>query len=198
MSSVTEAIAKAKALSNWINQHVDGLHVAAKNRVLLSVACLHLGLEYHDGIIVLVERGLYGPAFGLLRLVFESYVRGLWLFHCATYSDLERFERDKCKQKFASLILDLEKISAYSDGVLSRTKDDSWRLLNSLTHAGHEQLRRRTTLTSIENDYREHEVVAALQFAGAVAIMSTVGLATVLNDALLAKLAFEQSKVFSS
>ena len=37
---------------------------------------------------------MYGSAASLLRLVFEAYIRGLWLAYCATDSDLARFRKD--------------------------------------------------------------------------------------------------------
>ena len=95
------------------------------------------------------------------------------------------------------LIRDLEKLEAFSVGVLSRAKQDSWKLFNSFTHSGYLHVRRRNTQTGIEANYPEQEIVAALDFAGAVAIMSTIGFATVAGNNDLAGRAYEKSKLFS-
>jgi hypothetical protein len=171
--------------------------MVSERRTRLAAGCLHLALDHHDAIILLTQHAVYGSAFALLRLIFEAYVRGSWLQHCASETDLDKFEHDTLNRDFASLVSDLEKLEAFSVGVLSRTKKDIWKLFNSFTHSGYHHVRRRNTQNGIEADYPEQEIIAALNFAGAVAIMSTIGFATVAGNTDLAKNAYEKSKLFS-
>lgn len=196
-SELSQAITKSKELSNWISQNIDGLPMVSERRSRLAAACLHLAFDHHDAIILLTERAIYGSAFALLRLIFEAYVRGSWLQLCASETDLDKFENDKLERDFASLISDLEKPDAFRVGVLSRAKQDSWGLLNSFTHSGYHHVRRRYTESAIEANYPEHDIVAALYFADAVALMSTSTLSIVAGDNEVARNAYERSKLFS-
>jgi hypothetical protein len=194
---LSEAITKSKELSIWISQNIDGLPMVSERRSRLAAGCLHLAFDHHDAIILLTEHAIYGSAFALLRLIFEAYVRGSWLLYCASETDLDRFENDNLDRSFGSLISDLEKLEAYSVGVLSQAKRDSWNMLNSLTHSGYHHVRRRYTQNSIEANYPEREIVGALNFAGALAIMSTIELATAAGNEDLVRSAYEKSKLFS-
>jgi hypothetical protein len=194
---LSKAITKSKELSIWVSQNIDGLPMASDQRLRLSAGCLHLAFDHHDAIILLVEHGIYGSAFALLRLIFEAYIRGIWLLHCASETDLDKFEQDKFNRTFGSLIGDLEKHEAYSEGILSLVKQDSWNLLNSFTHSGFHHVRRRNTQNYIEANYPEGEIVAALNFAGAIAIMCTVGFSNIAGNEDLALKALEKSKLFS-
>jgi hypothetical protein len=194
---VLEAINKSKELSVWISRNIDELPMVAGKRSRLAAGCLHLAFDHHDAIILLTEHAIYGSAFALLRLIFEAYVRGVWLLHCASEADLDSFEKDNFDKSFGSLIADLEKQEAFSVGVLSQAKQDSWKLFNSFTHSGSHHVRRRNTQNGIEANYPDQEIVAALDFAGAVAIMSTIGFATVAGNDDLARCAYEKSKLFS-
>ncbi len=104
---LSQALAKSKELSNWISPSTDGLPMVLERRSRLAAGCLRLTLDQHDAIILLMEHAVYGSAFTLLRLTFEALVRGSWLQHCASETDLEKFERDILDRGFGSLISDL-------------------------------------------------------------------------------------------
>jgi hypothetical protein len=194
---LSKAITKSKELSIWISQNINGLPMVSERRTRLAVGCLHLAFDHHDAIILLTEHVIYGSAFALLRLIFEAYVRGSWLLHCASETDLDKFEKDNLDRSFGLLISDLEKLEAFSVGVLSQAKQDSWKLFNSFTHSGYHHVRRRNTQNGIEANYPDQEIIAALDFAGALAIMSTIGLATAAGNSDVARSAYEKSKLFS-
>ncbi len=200
MSSLmlSKAIAKAKELSIWISRNIDGIRVVSGIRSRLAVGSLHLAFDHHDAVILLAEHEIYGSAFALLRLMIEAYVHGAWLIHCGSETDLDKFEnKDELDRTFGGLINDLEKLEDFNVGVLLQMKQDSWKLLNSFTHGGYHHIRRRNTLDGIEANYPECEVVAALNFAGAVAILSTVELAKMAKNNELLKEAYERSKSLS-
>jgi hypothetical protein len=45
---------------------------------------------------------MYGSAFALIRIMFEAYVRGVWLHRCASYADIKSFCNDKFNKTFDS------------------------------------------------------------------------------------------------
>jgi hypothetical protein len=193
----SSAVTKARELSKWISQNIDGLPMVPERRSRLAAGCLHLAFDHHDAIILLIEHEIYGSAFALLRLIFESCIRGLWLHHCASEADLDQFEKDKLERSFGLFISDLEKLDDYSAGVLSQTKKDHWKQLCSFTHSGFQHVQRRNTQNCIEANYSETELVDALNFACAIAIMSTLGFAIIAGNKDLERKSFEKSKLFS-
>ena len=59
---------------------------------------------------MLVTNRLYGSAFVLIRSVFESYIRGVWLYRCASDTEIEAFKTDKLKKNFEELVQDIENL----------------------------------------------------------------------------------------
>ena len=88
-------IIKAFELHDWITGNLDGLDISREKRVLLAVSCYDVVIEHHIGIAVLLRSNINGSAFALLRPLFETFVRGAWLRHCATDNEIEKYTADR-------------------------------------------------------------------------------------------------------
>lgn len=116
---------------------------------------------------------IYGPAFALIRVQFEAFVRGTWLRLCATPVELQRFiDADKIKQEFWELIYAVETHSEFSDKALSGLHKNVWKAMNSYTHAGMLQVARRMNTGSIEPNYEPEVVAQVIRAAGFFALLS--------------------------
>jgi len=188
---LADKVLKAEKFTRWLDTKLDGLAIQSDLRSRLAAGCLDLALEHQKSILLLVTNRLYGSAFSLVRLTFEAFVRGVWLYRCATESDLEAFEKDTFRREFGVLVADVERVEGFSDGVLSSAKQRSWAAMNSFTHCGFHQVARRNTEESIEPDYPEDEVVEALNFATAIGLLSALQIAHLANDELLANEVFQ-------
>jgi hypothetical protein len=76
----------------WVHGRLDGLKIAqlsVSKRVQLAGACWHVALEHGQAIVMLTEDALHGSALALVRPVFEAYVRGMWLMHCASEKEVD-------------------------------------------------------------------------------------------------------------
>jgi hypothetical protein len=58
--------------------------------------------------------------------------------------------------------------------------------MNSFTHSGYSQAVRRNTSNSIEPNYDEHELLEALQFANAIALLAAIQVASLADNVDLA------------
>ena len=152
----------------------------------MSAGCLDQAMEHQKAIVLLVRRQHYGSALSLVRLAFESYVRGVWLHHCATEAELNKYTGDKLKKEFGALLKEIETVEAFTAGTLSVIKKQSWKAMNSFTHSGYSQAVRRNTTNSIEPNYDEQEVLEALQFSNTVALLASIQIASLANNAELA------------
>ncbi len=165
-------IAKGFDLYNWMTPRLDGLEIKKGKRVLLSIACLDQAIEHHFAICCLLKSKVNGSAFALVRLIFESYVRGVWLKNCATESQLQKFETDKLKLQFWELLEAIESLEGFRSGMLSRLKEQAWTAMNSYTHTGFQQASRRFGKELIEPTYTDAEVIEALKISGSFALLS--------------------------
>ncbi|WP_299773532.1 hypothetical protein [uncultured Pseudoteredinibacter sp.] len=102
-----------------------------------------LTTSHCSGVQVLCENKLPASAFSLLRPLFETSCRGLWVYWCATEDQLERLSSRKEKfnwksiEKLAKQIDDKVK---HSDGALTKIWQLHGNELHGLTHGGVEAI----------------------------------------------------------
>jgi len=176
----------------WLNQKIDGLQIKPDDRFRLAAGCLDIALEHQKSIVLLTVHHLYGSAASLVRLIFEAYVRGIWLLYCASDEQLDQFKNDKLDKRFYELLEDIEKHEAFKVGTLSYVKEKSWKIMNSLTHSGFYQVTRRNKVGEIAPDYTNEEIIDALQTANSFAILTAIAIADMAHNERLAKEVFEK------
>ncbi|MCI5210836.1 MAG: hypothetical protein D3910_19075 [Candidatus Electrothrix sp. ATG2] len=189
-----ELIEKSKATIRWIDSKKDGLPIDSDGRTKLSAACFDLVLEHQKSVVLLIEKHLNGSAFALIRLIFDAYIRGLWLYHSASETEIEKYKNEKLKKPFGDLIKDVEKIDGYSSGILSQAKKAGWDAMNSYTHSGFLHLTRRVSEDSIEPIYTDEEKVEAIKFANSCSLMAVIGIASLAKNQELANDVLEHIK----
>lgn len=195
--NLRRSVKRSRGLLRWFNQRIDGVEIKTTLRGRLIAASLDIALEHQRAIVTLISsRKADGSAFALLRLLFETYVRGVWLHHCASDQDLQRVKRDKLKKEFGALIADLERCPPFAVGVLSTVKRRSWRAMNSYTHSGYLQLVRRNTATTIEANYTEDEVLEVLDAANVIGFWAAVAIADLAGDVALANRILQKGNRF--
>jgi hypothetical protein len=183
---LTAPLAQSSRLSRWIDTKINGVAIPSTVRGRMAGGCLDQALEHQKAIVLLVRRQHFGSALALIRLAFESYVRGVWLHQCATDTELTKYTRDKLKKEFYEIIAEIEQTEAFKEGVLSATKKRSWRAMNSFTHSGYSQAVRRNTEEFIEPNYEEPEILEVLQFSNAIALLTCIEIASLANNRDLA------------
>lgn len=165
-------ITKAFELHDWIAQRLNGLDIPRERRILLAVSCYDVVIEHHVGIATLLRSRINGSAFALVRPIFETFVRGVWLRRCATEDQINQFISDKLDLCFYQLLESIEKLDAYQDGTLSNLKKSAWRAMNGYTHGGMQQAGRRTNGAYIEPDFPPEEIVEVVKLAGTFALLA--------------------------
>jgi hypothetical protein len=76
---IYESLKKAKELGIWVHGITNNISVPNNKRTNMAVALFQQALDITDGIVVLLDNNLPGPAFSLARPMHEGYVRGVWL-----------------------------------------------------------------------------------------------------------------------
>jgi len=172
-----EAITKSEALIQWLDQQIHGLVFPNEERTRLAASCLDVALEHQKAIVLLVANKLYGSAFSLARIIFEAFVRGVWLQMRASDDELEKYKKDKLEKRFFTLIKEIEECDGFKEGILSAAKAENWNHMNSFTHSGYLQSMRRNKEESIESNYTTEEVLEVLNIANALGMLSALQIA---------------------
>jgi hypothetical protein len=159
-------------LVRWIDENTTGIELPSDERSMLAIGCFDVALEHQAAIALLHSNELFGSALALLRSETESLVRGLWLLHCATEEDIDRFKRGKVKQEFQELINAFEEKIGDGPGVLSSLKERAWRAMNGFTHTGFVQVSRRHRPGLVQENYEEAELAQAIDAAGVLGIVA--------------------------
>lgn len=182
---------KALARSEqWMNERVsltDGVTFETTDRLKVAVALLHLSLEHHTGIHALVNLGVIGSAFALLRPQFETYIRGVWYHRCAADTQVSLFIAGEQPPKINVLIEEIEKLEAFDEKLLSSTKRQIWRNLNDFTHGGTTQVKARCTVDEITQNYREEHIANLLAASASWSLLAGVALAAAVGTEALAR-----------
>jgi len=149
-------------------------------------------LEHQQAIVLLISQRLCGSATALVRPSFESYVRGVWLFECATEDALTEFQDDKFGQALSAIIADIEKLPAFQSGVLAAIKKESWGSMCSYAHSGFLQVTRRNKEGSIEPNYTDEELIEVIKFIDGIALLATMEISRLTKNDPLMKEVYEK------
>lgn len=80
---------------------LKGIKCKNSPRNSATVALMDLCYEHASSIILLIEHKKFGSALGLYRSCVEAYIRGVWLFNCA--SELDVLDKINTQKKWLSL-----------------------------------------------------------------------------------------------
>jgi hypothetical protein len=192
-------LAQGHDLAAWIEQLVYDLPLPDSARTRLAGTCFLIAQEYHQAILLLLSQThpLHAPAFALVRPAFDTYIRGLWFAHCATDADLERFVLGKSPPNMPTMLAAIEQVPGFDSGQLSDIYKLSWSVMCGYTHTGSQQVLRWSANEAIQPNYSDAEIDEVLSFTGALALLSTLGLATIAANELLANSVLAKAREFS-
>jgi hypothetical protein len=118
-------------------------------------------IEHQEAVLLLIDEDLVGSALALMRPVVEAMYRGLWIDKCATDEEVKRFiEKDEIEARFTTLAKAIDE-KYETHGAFEGLKKRTWSLLNSLTHTGMHQLKRRFTAHDARPSYTEAQIIQA-------------------------------------
>lgn len=165
---------------------LNGIRFETTNRRRVAVALLHLSVEHQMGIHVLVDNGVIGSAFALIRPQFETFVRGAWYHRCASDKEVSAFIQGAEPQPISQLISALENLEAFDEKLLSSVKDSAWSNLCDFTHGGTTQVKARVTADEIGSNYEHEHISGILQSSTALSLLASVEIASGIEDSGLA------------
>lgn len=179
---INKSIDKAKELGIWVHEKTNNISVPNNKRTLMAVSIFQQTLDISDGIVMLLENNLPGPAFALARPMHEGYVRGVWLLDHASEESISKFETGKCPN-FPELLKQIGDDPKTGGAFIKGMTDLNLKSFHDLTHGGMEHVYRRSTGSSIEPNYPKKEVISLLESRNKYSMLITCFLLSAANKA---------------
>jgi hypothetical protein len=194
--NIATGLSCASKLVDILAQKLQEQRLPNNNRNRVAGACFAIALDHQQAVVTLLEHNppLYSSAFALVRPVYESYVRGLWLSHCATDEQVDSFSREGKPPDMATLVAAVERAGDFKGKQLSGIYTMNWSAFSSYAHTGGLQVQRWNTSEAIEPRYAESEVSEVIAFTSAIALLSAVSVATLAQNERLAQEFLEIAK----
>ena len=160
--ALSQAISQAKDLEIWLHEKTNGRNFPSKGTDAWGVCLLQHSWDVAEAIIILLERKLPGPAWTLARPLCESFVRGVWVLHCASDEQVDSFRNGKCPPlpELLKEMDDHDEAKLHTDWIRAQTENKD--IFHDFTHGGIEHVLRRITendeTTVVEPNYPDHEL----------------------------------------
>lgn len=153
-------------------------------RVQISLAYLQIVHDHHYAIATLLDKEIYVSAFALARSLYEALVKGLWASHCATDLYLEKIAAGKELESLNKLTDHLlgSELPPLISSSLRTVKLKYWKVLSSLTHAGHSQVKRRVATDGVGPTYQDAEIKELKNFISFMTLVATLEMANLSNN----------------
>jgi hypothetical protein len=113
-------------MTEAIDADINGLVIPVSKKFRFAAALLDQAHEHHRAIHILYKHKAVGSALSLLRPLFETTFRGIWLYRCANEEDVERFIADQDVGSFQRLIQEVEGSLGRSGGNFLKLKQTYW------------------------------------------------------------------------
>lgn len=164
---------------------INGTSFLRSNRLRVAIALLHLSIEHHQGVHVLVSQGLVGSALALLRPQFETYVRGVWFHHCASDKQIADFLKGVEPPGVGKLIGAVEKVEGFNCGTLGELKKSIYDNLCDFTHGGATQVKGRNSMDEVVSNYLPGHLIGVLEASLVLSLHAAIAIATAAEDVAL-------------
>ncbi|CAG4882265.1 conserved protein of unknown function [Georgfuchsia toluolica] len=165
-----ERIKAAEKFGAALHDLTNEVEMWQTNKNRAAAASFGIALDHHAAIVFLMKNTFYSSSFALLRILFETYLRGLWLKHCATDAQVSGFFRGDEPPK--TMIVEIESTEAFKSGVLSRIKKANWNAMCDFTHTGGLHLQRWQSQDAVEPTFEPDELEECLNCAELFGVMA--------------------------
>jgi hypothetical protein len=158
----------------------------ARLRIQVATALFSIALDHHVAVTVLLQYGMRGSAFALLRAIFDAVWRGAWAGWLASKENLDSFAVDRYDPTPHKAIKALEERLALPP-LLSRVLDKGWHSMSAYTHGGALHVQRWVGDGVIEPCHSDEEVIEVLDIADRLAFAACwffLGIAGMEQDVL--------------
>jgi hypothetical protein len=158
-------------------------HATGDTKTNWLIGSMDIALEHHEAVEQLVKNKLNGSAFGVVRILFDTFLRAVWISESATGEQIEQAASDalvwpkmwKMREtiKEAALIGCDAEVAARRDSWFEFLKE-SWPIMCDYTHSGSRQIARRFIESGeVKPDYSDGEIAESVNLTNLAVLMMT-------------------------
>ena len=179
----SQRIVEAEQFVDTLSRLVSGTKLATNdwNRTSASAALFGIAQDHHHAIVFLLKHTFYSSSTALLRSVFEAYLRELWLKHCASDADFQKFMNGKF-EKNRIMMAAIEALPEFGEGAFSSITTYAWGAMCDFAHTGALHLQRWQSHDGIEQNFDSEELEKFLDYSELFAGMSVLEVAQMSKD----------------
>lgn len=180
MNDHLEYIERAETFLLEADAILHGSSFNNAKKLKISGILLSITIDHISGGFVLLKAKKYSSVSALLRIIYEGFIRAIWIKNCATENEIELFlkkdemvKSNKKKYTTKELVEAVDKtLDANNIFTLIHTK--YWSMYCSLTHGGIEQLNRNINKDRIEQNYSNAEIIFFSEFMFSCAMFAVI------------------------
>jgi hypothetical protein len=173
-----ENISKLKNAIAFVDEKIDGLVFEASDRNRVAASLFDISNEHIKAIVLLFDSKFYASSLSLVRSMFETFIRAIWLLECASEKQFKRYVRKdriqsidlKKDMHFGDLLKEVEKQKVWPD-TLTQLKNAAWKSMSSYTHGGFQHVARRASGVYIESSITNEELRGITNFCALILLL---------------------------
>ncbi|MAL80241.1 MAG: hypothetical protein CMN55_14230 [Sneathiella sp.] len=179
-------IEEIKENVNWLESQIEGMQIPSNHRNTIAAALYSIALEQGSGIILLIENLKYAPASSLLRVTFESLVRGKWIQMAAKQNFVEKIDLKKFPKQYSQIKqIEIENNDIGKTILSFKNRTDN--ILNDYTHSGQRAIVRRISGSRITPNYDPLEVLEILSLSRSFCFIAATSICDLADNEEISK-----------
>ncbi|MFC1838520.1 DUF6988 family protein [Thermodesulfobacteriota bacterium] len=168
---IIELIDKGKSIKINIEKMVKRHRYPQDNKSMLFIAYHSIVAEHHTSIHLLIQSGLTGSSFALVRSLYEPIYRAHWVYGCALDDQIKKIIKGKdIFPRMKDMVEEIDDSLGTGD-FWQLIKKNSWTAMNDYTHSGMRQ---------IMNRFKGNEVIPDYELGAIVEVLSGTNIALLL------------------
>lgn len=152
--------ARGRATHAAIAKIAVGLKIPGSLKNTIMLAYVDILLEHHESFRILLEKGQCGTALALMRPIYDTLFRFLWVFACASEDQVKEIGTSDSFIFPNDMMVQIDN-QLSTDGYFQAIKKAKWKIMCSFTHSGKLQLLGRVSGSHIRPSYTKNQLQEA-------------------------------------
>ena len=166
-NNVKDQLSELNQIANQVSDLVDNCKSFGNTeKQTLFLTYFDINVEHLQALSFLISKDLNGSAFALVRTMYETFFRALWVNAFATDEQLKKIRNDKFNfmRDEGNMGHKIEKLNDYYTGnnYFKDLKVGAWGIMSDFTHSGSVQLSSRWTDDELKPNYKESEILEVI------------------------------------
>lgn len=180
---MVDMLKKSQTLHEFMENLLSGFQYDSSLKNDIIVAYFDIVMEHHQSIILLINHNLNGSASSLVRPLYETYMRFLYVCILDSENDIQKISKDKFGfGTMHDMTIAIDEAYDTEDNFFKNFKENMWSAANGYVHSGLPQLSRRFKDNMVQQGYIEEEKIEVLKSVNIQLMLMGIAFFKVLDD----------------